>query len=149
MVIQELIANGRRSLNDVVANPNGVAVQGLNVTYSDQDVTVDDMATLRELTATTTHEEDAVRHMLLLFKIDWNLETYTPYLGDTDQREVGPFWTDERTGVKYCANDKGEPIKKRVEPTYEGMASVSLKILAKIMEAVQADIAPKAETSEA
>ena len=143
MVIQELIANGRRELLDVVPNPNGNVGEGLNVSYSDQDVTVDDMVKLRQLTETKTHEEDAVRHMLLLFKTDWNMETYTPYEGTQ-----GPFWTDDRTGVKYVADDKGNPIKSKVEPTFEGMKGISVKILMKVLQAIQDDINPKLTKSE-
>lgn len=141
VIVEDFLNSGRKTILNAIPNPNGG--EGVNLTYSDADATVDDMTRLRLLVTADTVEEDAVRHMLLMFKVGWNLKNYVP----CDDPSVHA-WIHSTTGIRYAANADGTPILRDVPPTFEGMRTISLKLLVKIMQAIQADMAPKATTPE-
>ena len=116
MLLEALSDFNRKSIKAIVTGKDGST---LDITYSSEKATVEDMANLRVLVTTDTPEEDAIRHMLVLFGTTWNLQT----------------------------KDEGGNLVD-VEPTFEGMKKVSMKALTMIAKAIQDDMAPKATTPE-
>lgn len=112
MFLEELIDLKRKSIKALATAPNG---DTFDITYSAEKATVDDMARLRTLVTTETPEEDAVRHMIVLFGVTWNLQT---------------------------KDAEGNTVD--IPVTFDGMKNVSMVVLGLVVKAIQNDMNPKA-----
>ena len=111
MFLEELDLN-RKSIKAIATAPSGAT---LDITYSADKATVQDMINLRTLVTTDTPEEDSVRHMIVLFGVTWNLQG------------------KDAKGKAYD-----------IPCTFDGMKDVSMGALGLVIRAIQADMAPKA-----